>query len=874
MKTISNIFQIGSRRNGVTGVSPISVSSKLSDFMRKDLSAIGFGLLLSGLAVSSSFAADPATVALHGHVPAIVARGKAQAVGRLAPDTVLDLSIGLPVRNREALVHLTEQVSDPKSPNYGQYLTPQQFTARFGPTEQDYQAVIRFAREHGLTVTRTHANRMLLNVTGKAIDVEKAFGVTLHEYQHPTEARRFFAPATEPSVPAGLAIQDISGLDSYRRPHTNYRLKPGQTFSKSAPTAEAKSASNVKGNATTGSGPAGDYVGDDFRRAYVPGTTLNGSGQTIALVQFDGYLASDIAEYENMFNRTNIPLKNILIDGFSGNPTGNGGEVEVSLDIEMCISMAPALAGIILYEGNPFNFHPNDVLNQIAVDDSARQISSSWGWNGGPNATTDQIFQEMIVQGQTYFDAVGDSDAFLPGEVDDPNTVNEPSSNPFITQVGGTTLTMNGAGTSYASETVWNWDIRFGPAADGIGSSGGISSFYLIPSWQSNINMTLPQGSQTNRNVPDVALTADDVLVIADGGNLLIGTGGTSCAAPLWAGFTALVNQQAAIMGHAIGFINPALYNIGASSNYNNCFHDIVTGNNEWSQSPNLFSAVTNYDLCTGLGTPNGTNLISALTILASNALPTHISPPPKPYGTTMAAVSGGNPNGTWSVFIQDDAPVNSGYVSNGWVLSLTLADIVGTTADLETYLTASSSTVFVGQPVTFFLAVTNYGPSTSTNVQVIDNLPTTVSVVATNATQGTVLRSGATLVWNVGTLAMNTGAGLVITVQTHGLGSFADTAQCQAGTPDPNPDDDLASTNISVVTPFVTMTPSFVSSTHTFQINVPGPTNPPVTVVIQANSNLVSSNWVNVFTGSPPFIFTDPAGSNADRFYRALLIP
>jgi len=224
--------------------------------MRKDLTAIGFGLLLSGLAVSSSFAADPTAVPLHGHVPAIVAHGKAKALGHLAPDTVLDLSIGLPVRNREALAHLAEQVSDPKSPNYGQYLTPNEFTARFGPTEKDYQAVIKFARAHGLTVTRTHANRMLLNVSGKAADVEKAFGVTLHEYQHPTEARTFFAPDGEPSVPAGLTIQDISGLDSYRRPHPNYRLKPGQTFSKSVPTAETKSASKVKGNATTGSGPA------------------------------------------------------------------------------------------------------------------------------------------------------------------------------------------------------------------------------------------------------------------------------------------------------------------------------------------------------------------------------------------------------------------------------------------------------------------------------------------------------------------------------------------------------------------------------------------------------------------------------------------
>src|SRR5262249_50177540 len=156
----------------------------------------------------------------------------------------------------------------------------------------------------------------------------------------------------------------------------------------------------------------------------------------------------------------------------------------------------------------------------------------------------------------------------------------------------GTTLTMIGAGAAYLSETVWNWGVRFGPANDGIGSSGGISTFYSIPTWQSDINMTIPKGSQTKRNVPDVAMTADYVRVIADGGIQFHGVGGTGCAARLWTGYTPQVNQQAAINGHqTVGFINPALYVVGQSPNYTNCFNDIISGNNEWSQSPNLFVA-------------------------------------------------------------------------------------------------------------------------------------------------------------------------------------------------------------------------------------------------------------------------------------------
>ena len=141
-----------------------------------------------------------------------------------------------------------------------------------------------------------------------------------------------------------------------------------------------------------------------------------------------------------------------------------------------------------------------------------------------------------------------------------------------------------------------------------VGSSGGISSYYSIPTWQTNIsNLAARGGSARQRNIPDVALTADNVYVdYGDGSRSVFG--GTSCAAPLWAGFTALVNQQAAANGKpGVGFINPAIYAIAAGSNYASCFHDITTGNNTWTGSPNSFYAANGYDLCTGSGHANGT---------------------------------------------------------------------------------------------------------------------------------------------------------------------------------------------------------------------------------------------------------------------------
>ncbi len=853
MKTILNLFHTGSGNSSGCGHSGAQLKTR-SAFMRKDLSAIGLSLVLSGAAVLSTFAADPATVTLRNQVPSAVSKGKAHLNGRVAGETAMNFSIGLPLRNQDELGRLIQQVSDSSNPNYGHYLTPQEFTQRFGPTEKDYQAVINFAKRNGFIITATHPNRMLLSLSGKAADVEKAFSVHLNRYQHPTEQREFFAPDREPTVDGSLHVLRIEGLDNFYVPHPNLK-RMEETFKRAA-----KAAATPNG----GSGPTGAYQGTDFRNAYVPGSTLNGKGQNVGLLQFDGFFASDIAAYAAQIGLTNVPNVIVVpIDGGVPIPTPFGNP-EVSLDIDMVLSMSPGVGTIFVYEApNPSPFA--DILNRMVTDNSSKQLSSSWG-GGGPDPISEQIFQQMAVQGQSFFQASGDSDAYLSGE-----PIPFASDSPHITVVGGTTLT-TGPAASYTSEAVWNWGIEFG--IDGIGSSGGISTFYTIPTYQTNINFGLSGGSSTLRNIPDVALTGDNVWVIFGAGQSGA-FGGTSCAAPLWNGFTALVNQQAAANSHpTVGFLNPALYALAANRfTYTNAFHDVTILNNTWSQSPSAFFAVSNYDLCTGLGTPNGTNMINSLLFVPQ--APVHISPPPPPYGTTMASLSGGNPNGNWSVFMQDDSPIGSGSVSNGWVLSVTVADIVGQSADLQLLMTSPNTNVFAGQTATFVLSVTNYGPSPSTNVIVADSLPLGVTLVSTNTTQGSVIRSGSTINWNVGNLAVGAGAQLVLTVQTTQIGSLVNSAVPQPSTPDPNPDDDLASITVNVTPLTATMIPTFNKGSGTFQINVPSPTSPPVTVIIQANTNLAGTNWVNVYTNTPPFTFSDPtAGSQARRFYRAILLP
>jgi hypothetical protein len=520
------------------------------------------------------------------HVPPAAA--SLTPLGNLPGSQRLNLAIGLPLRNQQELDILLQQLYDPASPNYRRYLTPEEFTAQFGPTEKDYQAVMDFANSNGLTVTLTHPNRVVLDVAGTVADIQKAFCLTLRVYRHPQEAREFYAPDVEPSVDFGVPILHISGLDNYSLSHPNSMLRPAGATADATP--------------NSGSGPGGTYRGSDFRTVYVPGTSLTGAGQTVGLLQFDGFYASDIATYASQAGLPSIPVTIVPIDGGVGTP--GDGNSEVCLDIEMVMSMAPGVTNIYVYEApNPSPWV--DLLNAMATHNPlSRQLSCSWG-GGSPDATSEQVFKQMAAQGQSFFNATGDSDAFT-------GSIPFPSDSTNITEVGGTTLT-TGTGAAYSSEKVWNWGLDNG---NYVGSSGGISTYYKIPSYQHGISMSANKGSTTMRNVPDVALTADNVYVLYNNGSAAV-FGGTSCAAPLWAGFTALVNQQAAAAGQAaVGFLNPALYSIGKGASYTTAFHDTTTGNNFWPSSSSKFSGVTGYDLCTGWGTPNGTNLINALAPL------------------------------------------------------------------------------------------------------------------------------------------------------------------------------------------------------------------------------------------------------------------
>jgi subtilase family serine protease len=514
------------------------------------------------------------------HVPEAVSSRVAPLVGHLPSSQRLSLAISLPLRNEAELDDLLQRIYDPQSSSYHQYLSVEEFTARFGPVAADYTAVLRFAQANGLAVIDTAGNRMVVDVEGSAADIESAFHVNLNVYQHPTEGRTFYAPDREPLVDLDAPVLHISGLDNFTLPHAK-NIRSSQQVDQE----------HANARKTTGSGPGGDFIGSDMRAAYYGSGSLTGTGQSVGLFEYAGYEISDVKTYfKNLKQTVKVAVKGVSLNGVSlGCPPRTCDDGEQALDIEMAISMAPGLKQVVVYVGSS----DVSIFNQMAVDNTSKQLSCSWGWSDD-ESSLDPIFKEMATQGQSVFVATGDNGSGTPGDVV------WPADDPYITAVGGTDLTTAGPGGAWQSETGWS------------GSAGSPSKNKIpIPSYQKlpGVITSLNHGSKTLRNYPDVAADANTNQYSCYDGGCSGGNGGTSYAAPQWAGLTALANQQAvAGGGKTLGFLNPFLYGIGIGSGYDSDFHDITSGSNGG------YSAVTGYDLVTGWGSPNGANLINALT--------------------------------------------------------------------------------------------------------------------------------------------------------------------------------------------------------------------------------------------------------------------
>ena len=514
------------------------------------------------------------------HMREEVSQGAAQPSSRLAQQQTMNLDLVLPLGDPAGLESFLADIYNPASPNFHHFLTPQEFTAKFGPTQAQYEEVLAFAKANGLTVTGGSLNNMEVQVRGSAAAVEKAFHVRMLNYPRAAGNGAFFAPDREPVTNLSFNLWHVSGLDNYSVPHALHQKRSEYAAS------HGVTPESLVSHATTGSGPSASFLGSDMRAAYYGGTALTGAGQNLGLFEFLGTDLADLTTYYKNVGQTNkVPITLLSVDGTSTACTAAAGcdDTEQTLDMTQALGMAPGLANLTVYIGSTDTAIISAMTTHSPLPTT---IGCSWGWTPADPATLDPFFERMAAQGQNFFAASGDNSTW--------SRRNEawPADDAHVVSVGGTDLVTAGAAGAWSSETAW------------VDSGGGTSPDRIaIPSWQklSGVINSSNRGSPTLRNGPDVAANANFTFYTCANQTTCLANefGGTSFAAPMWAGFIALVNQQLVSQGKGtIGFLDPTIYAENVTAAYSTGFHDITSGKS------GSFSAVTGYDLVTGWGSP------------------------------------------------------------------------------------------------------------------------------------------------------------------------------------------------------------------------------------------------------------------------------
>jgi subtilase family serine protease len=662
------------------------------------------------------------------HVSEAVISGLAQFVSPLPAAQSLRIDIVLPLSDRAGLEEFLREVYDPSSPSYRHFLTVPEFTARFGPSQGDYDAVVRYAASNGFSVVGGSRDGMDLQLEASVAVIETAFHVRMGIYRHPAENRTFYAPDREPTADLRVALWHISGLDNYSIPQPTYMKKN----------------TTVQSNTTTGSCPSTSYCGSDLRAAYYGGTALTGSGQTLGLLEFYGYDISDVNTYfTNAMQTNSVPIDGISTDGTSLTClySQKCDDTEQTLDITQAVSMAPGLAALYVYVGAT----DTAILSSMSTHSPlSAQLSSSWTWSPSDPSTDDPYFEKFAAQGQSFFQAAGDS-----GKYTSSSKAVYPADDAHVTSVGGTDLSTSGPAGAWVSETVW------------VDGGGGYykPDAIPIPSWQqlAGVITSANQGSTTLRNSPDVAAEANfDFYVCADQSPCTANEyGGTSFAAPMWAGYLALVNQQAVANGNpTIGFINPIIYPLSLGSGYDTDFHDITSGSNG-------YPAEVGYDLATGWGSPNGTGLINALAGPSMSNFTISASP------TSVSLVPGSNGASTITTAVLDGFDSAIALSVNGQPTGVTVTfsptSIAAPGSGASTMTIAAASTTTAG---TYTIAITGTSGSLqhSANVTLV---VTDFSISVTPGSQTVTVGSAASYTARIGALNGFTGT---VTLSANGL--------------------------------------------------------------------------------------------------------
>jgi len=514
----------------------------------------------------------------------ILAGSERQPVGTRVGDQPGDETI-------EVSIILKPKVRAPKPENGGVAVTREEFAAKHGADMAVIEKIKQFAAEYNLNVSEISPERRTVKLQGTVANMLRAFEVKLDRYEH--QGHQYRARTGGINLPSDIApsVEAVLGLDDRPQASTHFRVSGIPVSGENAP---GQLAPRVSAAATV------SYTPRQVAQLYQFPLEVDGRGQTVGILEFGGgYLPADLKTYFSSLGVAQPTVVSVSVDNGKNQPTTpNSADGEVLLDIEVVGAVAPG-AKIVVY------FAPNtdqgflDALT-TAIHDAANHpsvISISWGgaestWTTQSMTALDSAAQDAAALGVTICAASGDNGS-SDGVTDGANHVDFPASSPHILACGGTSLqSANGVITS---ETVWN------DGAQGGASGGGFSTAFPLPDWQANANISPPTGG--GRGVPDVAGDADPETgynVLVDGKKLLLG--GTSAVAPLWSGLIALLNEE---LGTPLGFLQPTLYGLPGTSG---ALNDITTGSN------GAFAAGPGWDAATGLGSPDGENLLRALS--------------------------------------------------------------------------------------------------------------------------------------------------------------------------------------------------------------------------------------------------------------------
>jgi len=552
--------------------------------------------------------------------PAFTPSSGVTAVGPVPPANPISVVVGLALPDPSSLAGRVSAIYAPGTPDYHAFLTPSELAQSFGPPASAVSAARAYFGGFGLTASPS-PDHLLLTVTGPSARVGAAFGTTFEQYRS-ADGRWFVSHPTAASLPAVAPWSGAYGLGNATP------LIPAAGPPVPLPTTIAPAASCA--------GTSSILVPCQVWQAYnmtslISGGT-NGSGVRLAVVdpysagENQSQLASDLAAFTSQNGLTPGSVNYLYPDPAPGNLNSSANpawNVEDALDLEWARASAPGAtidmtfspdAGAGLYAA----------VDWLVAHQAANVISMSWGepdvgvfnaYNGpcaaACNASTDgsygilaPVLAFAAAEGISVFAASGDC-----GAADGTSglSTNFPASNPDVTGVGGTVLSVNASGR-YLSEMAWNGTASgaHAPGCTNQGGSGGGYSPFPRPWWQ-----TGAPSSATGRGVPDVSAdAATAVLLIFQGG--AIDVEGTSVSTPFWAGVAAIADQYS---GGPLGLLNPSLYAIASGTNYARDFHDITAGNNGYAAGPG-------WDPVTGLGTPR----VAALVVDLAHRVPVSTS--------------------------------------------------------------------------------------------------------------------------------------------------------------------------------------------------------------------------------------------------------